>query len=271
MARISLLTLYRFKGELVSLGVMVWAAVASAQVGAPAVTPALVAVPPGKHAVAPIALEKPLWKDLTPAQQRALEPLSGEWNKLEGLRKQKWLEIANRFASMKPDEQQRVHERMRDWLRLTPDQRRQVRESFARTQKITPGQKSAQWEQYQQLPEEKKKELADKAPKKQVANPPTPTQSKAPVVAPIKAKPPGAALVPGAAGAAPAVTAPGSTVPAPGNAGPATGPAAGSPAAHVPGASNVVPGSMPPAATPAAVPAAAGSALNSQPASANVK
>eukprot|EP01034_Spumella_vulgaris_P043945 gene43945-54606_t len=167
--------------ELVSLAILAWAAVASAQS-----SPAPVAAPPGKHAVAPIALEKPLWKDLTPAQQRALEPLSGEWNKLEGLRKQKWLEIANRFASMKPDEQQRVHDRMRDWLRLTPDQRRQVRENFARTQKITPGQKSAQWEQYQQLPEEKKKQLADKAPKKQVVNPPTPTQSKAPVVAPIK-------------------------------------------------------------------------------------
>ena len=44
------------------------------------------------------------WKDLSPSQQRALEPLAGEWNKLEGLRKQKWLEIANRYNAMKPDE-----------------------------------------------------------------------------------------------------------------------------------------------------------------------
>ncbi|WP_377701225.1 DUF3106 domain-containing protein [Pseudoduganella sp. UC29_71] len=120
--------------KIVSALLLGWTALAAAQGGAPAAAPAAA---PGKHAVAPIALQKPLWKDLTPAQQRALEPLSGEWNKLEGLRKQKWLEIANRFASMKPDEQQRVHERMRDWLRLTPEQRRQVRENFARSQKIT--------------------------------------------------------------------------------------------------------------------------------------
>jgi len=268
MARISWTTLYLFKVELVSVAILIWAAVATAQSGpAPAAAP--VAAPPGKHAVAPIALEKPLWKDLTPTQQRALEPLSGEWNKLEGLRKQKWLEIANRFASMKPDEQQRVHDRMRDWLRLTPDQRRQVRENFARTQKITPGQKSAQWEQYQQLPEEKKKQLADKAPKKQVANPPTPTQSKIPVVAPIKAKPPGAALVPGAPGAAPAAF-PGAAVPAAGVAGSTPGLAAGSAAANMPNASNVVPGSMPPAAVPPPTPTA-GTSLTSPPASANVK
>ena len=268
MARISWSTLYLFKVELVSLAILAWAAVASAQ-SSPAPAAAPVAAPPGKHAVAPIALEKPLWKDLTPAQQRALEPLSGEWNKLEGLRKQKWLEIANRFASMKPDEQQRVHDRMRDWLRLTPDQRRQVRENFARTQKITPGQKSAQWEQYQQLPEEKKKQLADKAPKKQVVNPPTPTQSKAPVVAPIKAKPPGGALVPGAPGApgSPPPAAPGAAVPGAGA--PAAG-QTGSIAAHLPNASNVVPGSMPPAAAPHATPTA-GTSLTSQPASANVK
>ena len=223
MARISVSTLYRIKGEIVTLLMCGWAAVAVGQSAPPASAPAAAAPAvnasapaaappapaasakssasapapaPGKHAVAPIAIEKPLWKDLTAAQQRALEPLIGEWNKLDSLRKQKWLEIANRFASMKPDEQQRVHERMRDWLRLTPDQRRQVRENFARTQKITPGQKSAQWEQYQQLPEEKKKQLADKVPKKQVANPPTPTQSKIPMVAPVKSRPPRPRLLP---------------------------------------------------------------------------
>lgn len=214
MARISVSTLYRFKGEIVAMALFGWAALAGAQSAAPAALPAQ---PPGKQAVAPTAIEKPLWKDLTAVQQRALEPLVGEWNKLDSLRKLKWLEIANRFASMKPDEQQRVHERMREWVRLTPEQRRQVRESFARTQKITPGQKSAQWEQYQQLPEEKKKELADKPAKKQVANPPTPTQSKIPTVAPVKSKPPahpGAATAPGATGSAPPATSPSGSAPA---------------------------------------------------------
>jgi hypothetical protein len=250
MARFSVTTLSRAKGEIAILVMSGCAAYAAAQTPAPtapAAAPASAHAPTaastasahasapasGKHMVAPIAIEKPLWKDLNPAQQHALEPLAGEWNKLEGLRKQKWLEIANRFSSMKPDEQQRVHERMRDWIRLTPDQRRQVRENFARAQKITPGQKSAQWEQYQQLPEEQKKQLADKAPKKQVVNPPTLTQSKIQMVQPVKkhpatiTPPPGALTVApgtGAATAAAAAGAPAAT-PAPVNTAPAPAPA----------------------------------------------
>jgi len=196
---------------------------------------------PTKPVVAPIAMEKPLWKDLSAAQQRALDPLKGEWDKLEGLRKQKWLEIANRYNGMKPDEQMRVQERMRDWVRLTPDQRRMVRENFARSQKVapSPGQKSVQWEQYQQLPEEQKKQLADKAPKKQVANPPTPTQSKIQTVQPVKRAVPGSApavTAPGAA-SAPAATVPPATAPA---ASGATAPApAAPPATSTPPAANV--------------------------------
>ena len=57
--------------------------------------------------------EKILWKDLTLAQKQALEPLAGEWDTMEPIRKQKWLGIGKRYASMKPDEQVRVQERMR--------------------------------------------------------------------------------------------------------------------------------------------------------------
>src|SRR5471032_2552820 len=156
----------------------------AASASAPAVVGA------GKHAaaVARTPLDKPLWKNLTPMQQLALEPLTGEWDKMEGLRKTKWLEIANRYSSMKPDEQQRLHERMREFIKLTPEQRRQVRQTYARTQKLDPGEKSAQWEQYQQLPEEQKQKLAAAAnAKKQVANLPTPSQSKIKTVPPIKA------------------------------------------------------------------------------------
>jgi len=155
---------------------------------APAAAPGAVAsVPPGgKHGVAK-PLDKPLWKDLSPAQLVALEPLQPEWDQLAGVSKKKWLDIANRYASMKPDEQARVHERMAEWVKMTPEQRSQVRRNFSRAQRIDPGQKSAQWEEYQQLPDEQKKELAAKAAtKKQVVNLPTPAQSKMKTVAPIK-------------------------------------------------------------------------------------
>lgn len=165
---------------------------ASAQ-QAPAPAPAAKATPQK-------ALDKPLWSNLTRPQQVALEPLAGEWDRMEGVRKQKWLEIANRYSSMKPDEQARVHERMRDWIKMTPEERRVVRENYTRTKKIDKGQKSQQWEQYQQLPEEQKKQLAADAAsaqsKKQVANLPTTAQSSVKTVAPIKRSPPPTAACP---------------------------------------------------------------------------
>jgi hypothetical protein len=51
---------------------------------------------------------------------------------MDAVRKQKWLGIANRYAKMKPDEQVRVQERMREWVRMTPEERRQVRQNYAR-------------------------------------------------------------------------------------------------------------------------------------------
>ena len=113
---------------------------------------------------------------------------SGCRDKVEGLGKKKWLEIANHFSSLKPDEQQRVHERMRDWVKLTPEQRRVARENYARTKKIEPARKSAQWEQYQQLPEDQKIKLAaDAANKKQLAVPPSAAQKGLKPLPPIRA------------------------------------------------------------------------------------
>jgi hypothetical protein len=107
--------------------------------------------------------DKPLWRSLTPAQQEALQPLQGEWDQMDGVRKQKWLQLATRFATLKPEEQQRVHERMRAWVKLTPEQRELARETYTRTRKIAPEQKNATWESYLQLPEDQKKKLAASA------------------------------------------------------------------------------------------------------------
>jgi hypothetical protein len=148
---------------------------------------------PGAKAPAPKPLDKPLWNTLSRPQQVALEPLAAEWDRMDAIRKQKWLEIANRYSSMKPEEQARVHEKMREWVKMTPEERRVVRENYTRTKKIEPGQKSQQWEQYQQLPEEQKKQLAAEAAsaraKKQVANLPTQAQANVKTVAPIKHNP----------------------------------------------------------------------------------
>jgi hypothetical protein len=138
-------------------------------------------VTPTAAVKAPIAatLDKPLWKELSPPQQVALDPLKGEWDVMEGVRKQKWLEIANRYSSMKPDEQQRVQARMRSWIKMTPEERRVVRENYTLSKTLDKGQKSAKWEQYQQLPEEEKRKLAaDAAAKK--AKPALPVNQSSP-------------------------------------------------------------------------------------------
>jgi hypothetical protein len=118
-------------------------------------------------------ISKPYWNDLTAEQHEALAPLASEWNKLGSFSKEKWLELAKKFPSLSAPEQGRMHERMRDWVKLTPEQRRIARENYARVKKLPPEQRSAQWQQYQQLPEEKKKQLAATAPvKKAIVNPP---------------------------------------------------------------------------------------------------
>lgn len=199
------------------------AALAAAFLAAPAFAQAPAAVPvPVKTAPAK-PLEKPLWATLSPAQKVALEPLVVEWDKMEGMRKQKWLEIANRFSSMKPDEQARVHEKMREWVKMTPEQRRLVRENYTRAKRIDSTQKSEQWEKYQQLPDEEKQKLAADAAaartKKQLTNLPPPAQAGAKTVAPIKRPLPPVAACPAgtvintAAATPPCVAAPASPPP----------------------------------------------------------
>jgi hypothetical protein len=140
---------------------------------APVVGPAK--PPVGTTIVSPVKAEThPLWTELTPAQRIALAPLESEWSKIDTFRKKKWLQISSRFSSMKPDEQQRLQEKMRIWAKLSPDQRRHAREVYSRTKNLDAEQKSAEWQQYQQLPEIEKKRLAkDIAAKKHVANLPT--------------------------------------------------------------------------------------------------
>ena len=145
-----------------------------------------------KGTAKPVTVEapgKPMWVELTPAQQQALSPLAAEWDKLALHHKKKWLAISAKYPSLKPEQQVRLQERMRDWAKLTPEQRAVARESYARAKKLDPGQKSVEWQQYQQLPEEQKKKLASEAAaKKRVTNLPPVTQSKPKVTPPPKPK-----------------------------------------------------------------------------------
>jgi hypothetical protein len=121
---------------------------------------AALAAPPKKN---------PSWAELTPEQQQTLAPLAGEWNTLDASRRSKWIGIAKRYPGMTETERQRVQTRMADWIKLTPDQRRDAREQYRKIGKLPPGKRdvvSQQWEEYQQLPEAEKKNLAVESKKK---------------------------------------------------------------------------------------------------------
>jgi len=140
---------------------------------------------------------KPLWSELRYEQQQALSPLASEWDKLDATQKKKWLAIGNKYSSMKPDQQIRLQERMRDWVKLTPEQRRAARENYARSKKLDSNRKSAGWEQYQQLPEEQKKKLAaEAAARKRVTNIPPPSRNAQNAKQPGPAKPAASAVPP---------------------------------------------------------------------------
>lgn len=202
------------------------AGVLSALLSAGAVFAATGSMPPAAAPVSPLkanTIAKSVaddgdlrWSELKPRQRQILQPLSSEWDRMDAVSREKWLKIAGRFSKATPQELQRIHERMQEWLKLTPEQRRIVRENHTRAKKLDPARKSAEWQQYQNLPEEQKKKLAASAsPKKHVANLPPHGIAK-PAVPPLKSTPKKVlekSVTPGIAREAPIQASPAPTIP----------------------------------------------------------
>lgn len=106
---------------------------------------------------------QPRWNELTPAQREALAPLSKDWNAMDAERKRKWIEVAAKYPRLSPDGQQKLHERMAEFSKLTPEQKRTARENFRRAYEVPAEQRQATVQKYQELPPDKKRELADRA------------------------------------------------------------------------------------------------------------
>ena len=104
---------------------------------------------------------RPAWAELTAEQQSVLAPLKADWDQLSSARKRTWVGIANRYPSMKPEEQHRVQKRMQKWAKLTPEQRRVARERYKSIGKLPPEKRQSlreEWAEYQTLtPSEKRK------------------------------------------------------------------------------------------------------------------
>lgn len=114
----------------------------------------------------------PKWSDLSPVQRTSLKPLERDWSTLEGDNKQKWIEVAGRMPGMPTPERERVQARMTEWARLSPKERGEARMAFQQAKQVAPKDRQAQWEAYQALPAEQKRQLQARAV------PPPPSSSK---------------------------------------------------------------------------------------------
>lgn len=106
------------------------------------------------------ASARPAWSELSPVNQRILEPLQPLWDTLPELNRRKWLRIAERYPKFSPAEQARLQARMAEWVKMSPQQRRLARENYQITRALPAEKKAEAWDKYQQLPEEQKKKLA---------------------------------------------------------------------------------------------------------------
>lgn len=121
----------------------------------------------------PEVASKPLWKELSAAEQTALRPLAANWDSMAVGQKRKWQSVAKDFDKLPAEQQTKMHARMTEWIALSPKQRADARINFAEnrqlTDGLTPEQRKVQWQAYQQLSPEEKRKLAESAPKASIA------------------------------------------------------------------------------------------------------
>ena len=113
-----------------------------------------------KNSPTPLITSKPVWKDLSQAQQQSLAPLSARWNFLEEAQKRKWIAIAANYPLLGPTEQEKLHSRMTEWVSLSYQDRVQARLNFAQSKQLSSTEKTATWQAYQALSPEEKQKLA---------------------------------------------------------------------------------------------------------------
>ncbi|WP_153144797.1 DUF3106 domain-containing protein [Dechloromonas sp. H13] len=146
-------------------GVILSLALATPLAAAPPTT-AVIGTPP-----------QPGWSLLNAQQKAILAPLGVEWDKLDNISRKKWLGIAERYPTLKPDEQRRLQDRMREWVSLTPEQRAKVRDTYKEFNQLPSEQKQTvkqKWEAYSNLPPEEKQRIRQSGKSVQLLAPPPP-------------------------------------------------------------------------------------------------
>lgn len=139
-------------------------------------------------------------------EQTALRPLEKDWAGISPDRKQKWRVLAARFPKMSVDERTRVQASMAEWARMSPEQRGKVRLQFQEANKASPQNRQAQWQAYQALPADQKRELATKAASTPARDLVSATQVKSNIVADPALAAPSRSVAPAVVQAQPGAT-----------------------------------------------------------------
>lgn len=143
---------------------------------------------PGRSASPGILTPVPAWSDLSPAEQKVLQPLSTSWPGLTDGQKRKWLAMARSYPRLPEAEQSKLRARMADWAAMSPQQRAQARLNFGRVKELSPAERRARWEAYQALSPQERQQLraqararpkgsalaAQPVPREKLARPPRP-------------------------------------------------------------------------------------------------
>ena len=106
------------------------------------------------------------WEGLKPTQQQILAPLEADWDYMLPDSRKKWIQVANIYPKMSPQDQQRLQSRMSSWSNLSQKERRIARENYLSSLKFPAEKKAEAWTAYQKLSDEQKKKLAETQTKK---------------------------------------------------------------------------------------------------------
>ncbi|MFZ4550918.1 MAG: DUF3106 domain-containing protein [Aquabacterium sp.] len=114
-------------------------------------------------ATAAPATDAPEWLELPPHHRQVLAPLASHWASMDDVVRQKWVNVANRYDSLKPTEQARMRDRMTSWSNLSAQKRGEARLRFQQARQLSPEERQRKWEAYRALPAEARQELTRQA------------------------------------------------------------------------------------------------------------
>ena len=108
-----------------------------------------------------LPLAQPLWTELTPAQQQALQPFAEEWNTWPAAEKRSWISLSDRLPRMDPAKREKMAQRIAEWARLNPEERRLARDTYRVAKERSSDTRLSEWERYRSMTQEQRSVLRE--------------------------------------------------------------------------------------------------------------